>query len=302
MAIYRTHKESGRFMILDKTSIKDTKLSLKAKGLLVTMLEKPDGWKFYESELVKSCKDGKDSVKAGIKELIDAGYLTRTRTRDDKGRLGNYDYDVYETPVQNGNSNIGKTDVGKSNDGKTNVGKSAPINNNLSNNDLINNNSSNNDMNDMNDKDRAIQDMDTDHTDHSNHIADNKFNNSLDEKEMEVQNMPETLASYLMNYDIKEIKAIKSSLLKAKSSFYNEVEIEERMTIEDIEEHLIAALKRINVKSRKSNEPIENLEAYMFKTFKTTFFANIIWNDDETVDGDPEVLRAFFEDGIASSY
>ncbi|MDJ1108571.1 hypothetical protein QNJ28_00530 [Macrococcus caseolyticus] len=298
MAIYRTHKESGRFMILDKTSIKDTKLSLKAKGLLVTMLEKPDGWKFYESELVKSCKDGKDSVKAGIKELIDAGYLTRTRTRDDKGRLGNYDYDVYETPVHNGNSNIGKTD-----DGKTNVGKSAPINNNLSNNNLSNNNLSNNDLNDMNDIERENQDIHTDHTDHSNHLSDNKFDNSLEEKEIEVQNMPETLASYLMNYRLSEIKSIKSSLLKAKSSFYKEVEVEERMTIEDIEEHLIAALKRINVKSRKNNEPIEKLEAYMFKTFKTTFYTNIIWNDDdETVDGDPEILRAFFEDGIASGY
>ena len=62
------------------------------------------------------------------------GYIQRTRKRDDKGRLKEYEYAVYEKPSHIRFSNVGKTYIGK-----TNVGKSHTTNNNSTNNKNTNN-------------------------------------------------------------------------------------------------------------------------------------------------------------------
>lgn len=152
MATFRAIKESGNFVTVHKNFIHDNNLTFKAKGILLYLLSRPDDWQIYESEILKHTKDGKDSLKSGIKELEEVGYVARTRKRNDKGHLNGYEYLVYEYPIQNGNSYLGKTDNGKSNIGESNVGKtvngeSAPTNNNSTNNDLTNNNNTNNDDN-----------------------------------------------------------------------------------------------------------------------------------------------------------
>lgn len=152
MATFRAIKESGNFVTVHKNFIHDNNLTFKAKGILLYLLSRPDDWQIYESEILKHTKDGKDSLKSGIKELEEVGYVARTRKRNDKGHLNGYEYLVYEYPIQNGNSYLGKTDNGKSNIGESNVGKtvngfSAPTNNDLTNNDLTNNNNTNNDDN-----------------------------------------------------------------------------------------------------------------------------------------------------------
>lgn len=152
MATFRAIKESGNFVTVHKNFIHDNNLTFKAKGILLYLLSRPDDWQIYESEILKHTKDGKDSLKSGIKELEEVGYVARTRKRNDKGHLNGYEYLVYEYPIQNGNSYLGKTDNGKSNIGESNVGKtvngeSVPTNNNSTNNDLTNNNNTNNDGN-----------------------------------------------------------------------------------------------------------------------------------------------------------
>lgn len=86
MAIKRAKRQTN-FTMISNVGLKDKRLSLKAKGLLAYMLSLPDDWIFYESELVNHSMDGKASVKSGLKELHDTGYLHRERKRDDKGRL-----------------------------------------------------------------------------------------------------------------------------------------------------------------------------------------------------------------------
>ncbi len=134
MATFRVIKESGNFVTVHKDFIHDSNITFKAKGILLYLLSRPDDWQIYESEIIKHTKDGKDSLKTGIKELEVAGYIERKRIRNDQGQLKEYEYTVYEQPNQSGLSNVGKTYVGKSN-----VGKSVPTNNNSTNNDLTNN-------------------------------------------------------------------------------------------------------------------------------------------------------------------
>lgn len=78
-------------------------LSLKARGMLCTMLSLPDDWEFSENGLQAILKDGQTSVRSAIKELEAAGFLSRTRERDESGRIGRCiwtvsDYPRFENP------------------------------------------------------------------------------------------------------------------------------------------------------------------------------------------------------------
>jgi hypothetical protein len=98
--IIRTRKNrENPYVMIDKTGINDERLSLKAKGLLATLLSKPDDWKVYITQLAKTCKDGVDSVKSALKELREYGYVTMERIRDEKGRITQTEWIVYEQPI-----------------------------------------------------------------------------------------------------------------------------------------------------------------------------------------------------------
>ena len=129
MATFRVFKESGNFVTVHKSFIHDDNLTWKAKGILLYLLSRPDDWQVYETELNKHSSDGRDSLRTGIKELEQAGYIHRTRKRNEKGQLKEYEYQVFEQPTQ----------IGKSHLGKSNLGKSNTTNNNNTNNNNTNN-------------------------------------------------------------------------------------------------------------------------------------------------------------------
>lgn len=76
---------------------RDSRLSLKAKGLLDLILSFDDYFDFNQAYIQEICRDGRRSVASGIKELEDLGYLEkRLKT---KGNLKNsYQFIVYEIP------------------------------------------------------------------------------------------------------------------------------------------------------------------------------------------------------------
>lgn len=154
MTGFRNKKRANPFVQIDKNILSDDGISWKAKGILIYLLSKPDDWVTYQTDIEKRSTDGRDSVRSGIKELIDAGYMERIRVRE-KGRFKGWEYSVYEYPqitesTENGFSEVGKTDEkgtengfsenGKSENGKTDYGETVTSNNNLSNNNLSNNN------------------------------------------------------------------------------------------------------------------------------------------------------------------
>lgn len=97
MAVMRVHK-TGNYTIMSNYHFKEKEMSLKAKGLLSLMLSLPEDWDYSINGLATLSKDGRDSVMGALKELEKFGYLSRTRTNDDKGRFSGYDYDIYESP------------------------------------------------------------------------------------------------------------------------------------------------------------------------------------------------------------
>lgn len=109
MAIIRTARPESGFYQLDKKISEDLRLSWAARGLLIFLLGKPDGWQVNVKALVNEtehCVRGaaghtkRDGVKAILGELGMAGYLTRSekpRHLPD-GTLDGYDYFVSELP------------------------------------------------------------------------------------------------------------------------------------------------------------------------------------------------------------
>ena len=86
MAVFRVEKTRD-YTVMANHHLRNTTLSLKAKGLLSLMLSLPDDWDYTLKGLAKICRDGVDSIAAAVKELEDAGYIVRKRVRDDKGRV-----------------------------------------------------------------------------------------------------------------------------------------------------------------------------------------------------------------------
>lgn len=98
--IIRSNKRENPYVMIDKHGLNDERLSWKAKGLLAYLLSKPDDWTVYVSDLIKRSKDGEDSVRAGLKELRDNGYVSMERIRNDKGVYTGTQYIVYEQPIE----------------------------------------------------------------------------------------------------------------------------------------------------------------------------------------------------------
>lgn len=97
MAIYRN--KTQQFTVVSQSIIRDDRLSLKDFGLLVRLLSLPDNWEFSENGLVAIFKnDGQASIRTGLKHLEECGYLVRTRTRDERGRLGCVEWTIYDSP------------------------------------------------------------------------------------------------------------------------------------------------------------------------------------------------------------
>lgn len=100
MAVLRKEHRNN-YTVIDNEVFKSN-LSLKARGLLSTMLSLPDNWNFSEKGLQAILpEDGQCAVHSAIKELESKGYLTRQRLCDDKGKVVEWVWTFSDYPQQN---------------------------------------------------------------------------------------------------------------------------------------------------------------------------------------------------------
>lgn len=91
------HSKKRNFTTTDNTIIKDNSLTWKARGIFNYLWSMPDDWDFYMTEVVKHSIDGMTALKSGIKELEEHGYLKRTRTHDEEGRIKSMFWELSDT-------------------------------------------------------------------------------------------------------------------------------------------------------------------------------------------------------------
>ena len=78
--------------------LRNKELTLKAKGFLSQMLSLPEDWDYTLAGLSHINREKIDAIREAVKELEKAGYIVRSRERDEKGRLRGADYVIYEQP------------------------------------------------------------------------------------------------------------------------------------------------------------------------------------------------------------
>lgn len=99
MTTFRVVKDrQNPYVMLNKGFLENPDLSAKAKGILAYMLSRPDNWIFYLGQLAQVFRDGRDSLRSGIRELIDHGYFRRCLVRNKRGEVTGIETQVYEYP------------------------------------------------------------------------------------------------------------------------------------------------------------------------------------------------------------
>ncbi|EKS26485.1 replication initiator protein A [Staphylococcus epidermidis] len=120
----------------------------------------------------------------------------------------------------------------------------------------------NNDMNDMNDTFNRISN--NYHSNHTNHQQIEFNNDAL--KFQVLEELPQQIKTYLSNFEVKDIRIIKSVLLKGKKSFNNTHDTYYRL--EDIEFELVSVLKRFKAMLIQKNENVEAMQGYLMQSIK----------------------------------
>ena len=130
----------------------------------------------------------------------------------------------------------------------------------LSNTDYIK--TENNDTHDMNDT--YINQTNHNHSNHTNH-QQSEFNNDALKFQV-LEELPQQIKDYLSKFEIREIRIIKSVLLKGKKSFNNAHDTYYRL--EDVEFELVSVLKRFKAMLLQKHETVEAMQGYLMQSIK----------------------------------
>ncbi|HCS72914.1 MAG TPA: helix-turn-helix domain-containing protein [Clostridiales bacterium] len=97
MAVFRVERNKG-YTVMSNHHLRNKDLTLKAKGMLSQMLSLPEDWDYTLAGLSHINREKIDAIREAVRELERAGYIMRSRERDEKGRLRGADYVIYEQP------------------------------------------------------------------------------------------------------------------------------------------------------------------------------------------------------------
>lgn len=96
--IRRGSRPADNLTLIANGFLRDTSVSLAARGLGAQLLSHRDGWEITTAGLAKAEGIGRDKLRGYMRELEAAGYLRRERERLSGGRLGEMLYEIHDVP------------------------------------------------------------------------------------------------------------------------------------------------------------------------------------------------------------
>ena len=93
-----TRIKNNNYTTISNVFLRDKTLSLKAKGLLATILSLPENWDFSIKGICSVVKEGSTAIYSAIDELKERGYCSVEINRNEKGMIVGVDYTFYENP------------------------------------------------------------------------------------------------------------------------------------------------------------------------------------------------------------
>lgn len=95
-----------RWVTVDNRAVEDSRLSLRAKGLLLYILSKPDHWQISPTHLATTTTDGITCIRSCLKELKRLGYATLETITADDGKLCGTSWVIHELSPTHGFTEI----------------------------------------------------------------------------------------------------------------------------------------------------------------------------------------------------
>lgn len=86
MAIKRAPRPVANFTVVTNEVLRDSRLSFRARGILASILSRPDNWRSTAESLAKESTEGRSAILTALKELETYGYLERKKYQDEFGR------------------------------------------------------------------------------------------------------------------------------------------------------------------------------------------------------------------------
>jgi hypothetical protein len=105
MRVIRTMPDEG-WVPISNAAARDHRLSWRARGLLLELLSYPDGWKTTIDQLVLLGKladghaEGRDAMRTAMNELVQGGYVVRTKTKDEESGQYSSSFTVSDDPTR----------------------------------------------------------------------------------------------------------------------------------------------------------------------------------------------------------
>jgi hypothetical protein len=87
-AIFRVACKSKPYTMIGNGMLRDDRLSIESRGSLAMIVSYPPDWTFNLQWFCKKAGIGRNKAWRILRELEEAGYCQRERTRDERGRLG----------------------------------------------------------------------------------------------------------------------------------------------------------------------------------------------------------------------
>lgn len=127
MTIIRSPRIQRDFTILSNSVCLDGRLTMRALGVLVRLLARPDNWRTNSEGLAAEFGCGRDAVRGALHELQKAGYIRMQKTQNGSGHWSS-SWLVFDEPQTDDEApGAGKTDAGKPDAGISDAGKAGAI-------------------------------------------------------------------------------------------------------------------------------------------------------------------------------
>lgn len=113
MSIVRIERRN-KFTVVPNEVARDSRLSYRARGVLVELLSRPDSWSARSEHLVAHGKEGRDAIRTALRELETVGYLDRQKEQNERGQWVTVTVvrDHVDGATEDGFPGVGNPDVG----------------------------------------------------------------------------------------------------------------------------------------------------------------------------------------------
>lgn len=96
--IRRSPRPDNHYTVIANRTLRDNRLSYRARGILAVILSRPDNWTIRSDQLALEGKEGRDAIRTALNELKACGYLHVEITRSSDGKIYSEQV-IYDQPT-----------------------------------------------------------------------------------------------------------------------------------------------------------------------------------------------------------